>query len=75
MHHKLFDRGVFTINSSRKLLVSEEANGTNGFDEWLMSFHGREIRSPVHPAYAPQESFMNWHVSEVFKGPERYFGN
>lgn len=72
LHHKLFDRGVFTINPSRELLVSEEAHGSSGFQEWLMDYHGREIRSPIRPDYAPAENFMHWHVKEVFKGAERF---
>ncbi|TVP87399.1 MAG: restriction endonuclease, partial [Alkalicoccus sp.] len=27
---------------------------------------------PVRPDYKPEESFIHWHVKEVFKGPERY---
>ena len=49
MHHKLFDRGVFTITSSRKILVAERAHGTNGFNEWLMCFHGKDLRTPIRP--------------------------
>jgi putative restriction endonuclease len=75
LHHKLFDRGVFTITPSRILLVAEEANGSAGFQEWLLDFHGREISAPVRPAYKPDESFIHWHVKEVFKGPERYVIN
>ncbi|WP_243355797.1 phosphorothioated DNA-binding restriction endonuclease [Bacillus litorisediminis] len=75
MHHKLFDRGVFTLTDSRILLVSEEANGTNGFEEWLMRFHGQTIRTPIHPAYRPEISYVNWHVREVFRGRERYYSN
>jgi len=44
MHHKLFDRGVFTLNEDRVLLVAEEANGSKGFDEWLMRFHEKQIK-------------------------------
>lgn len=33
LHHKLFDRGVFTINNDRRLIVSQDAHGTHGFDE------------------------------------------
>ncbi|GAA0343232.1 HNH endonuclease [Bacillus carboniphilus] len=73
MHHKLFDRGVFTLAENRTFLVAESANGTNGFDEWLMRYHGQSIRSPIHPAYRPEISYVNWHVREVFKGPERYY--
>ncbi len=72
MHHKLFDRGVFSISNDREVIVSEEAHGTNGFDEWLMRFHGKQVRSPVHPEYYPNNLFINWHVREVFRGPGRY---
>jgi putative restriction endonuclease len=72
LHHKLFDRGVFTLTESKKLLVAEDAHGTNGFNEWLLRFHGKQIRLPVNPNYYPQHSFLGWHVREVFKGRSRY---
>ena len=72
LHHKLFDRGVFTINNDRRMIVSQDANGTNGFDEWLMRYHGNEIINPIETSYYPNDTFINWHVKEVFKGPERY---
>lgn len=72
MHHKLFDLGVFTITDSRELLVAEDANGSEGFQEWLMRYHGQFVRSPIHPDYQPNQTFVNWHVREVFKGPGRY---
>jgi putative restriction endonuclease len=72
MHHKLFDRGVFTIAPTRQLIVAEEAHGANGFEEWLMRYHGKQISSPIHPDYQPKDSYMNWHFREVFRGPERY---
>lgn len=74
MHHKLFDRGVFTINEDNRFLVAEQAHGTNGFEEWLMRYHGKEMRSPIHPNYRPQENYLHWHVKEVFKGPYRCYG-
>ncbi|MFC5700717.1 phosphorothioated DNA-binding restriction endonuclease [Cohnella faecalis] len=72
LHHKLFDRGVFTITGEREMLVAEEAHGTQGFEEWLMRFHGKRIRAPIHPVYQPKETFIEWHVREVFRGPARY---
>jgi Predicted restriction endonuclease len=75
LHHKLFDRGVFTINQDREILVAEEAHGTVGFEEWLMRYHGMIIRSPISPTYRPQIVFLEWHVREVFRGPARYLGH
>ncbi|RXZ80913.1 restriction endonuclease [Paenibacillaceae bacterium] len=72
LHHKLFDRGVFTITEDRVLLVSEQAHGTNGFEDWLMKFHSQKVRSPIHPVYEPKDHFINWHIREVFRGPARY---
>ncbi|AHF06016.1 restriction endonuclease [Desulfitobacterium metallireducens DSM 15288] len=72
MHHKLFDRGVFTITPSRILLVAERAHGTSGFNDWLMQFHGKELRTPIRPEYYPRDTFVEWHVHEVFHGPARY---
>ncbi|KMJ57110.1 restriction endonuclease [Bacillus sp. LL01] len=72
LHHKLFDRGVFTINNERRMIVSQDAHGTNGFDEWLMRYHWNEIVNPIETSYYPKDDFIYWHVKEVFKGPERY---
>lgn len=72
MHHKLFDRGVFTINNENKMIVSQEAHGTHGFEEWLMRFHGSRIRKPIETGYEPNLEYVKWHIKEVFKGPERY---
>lgn len=75
LHHKLFDRGVFTITGDRVMLVAEEAAGTHGFDEWLMNYHGRRIRSPIRQTYQPKTTFVEWHLREVFRGPARYHVN
>jgi putative restriction endonuclease len=71
LHHKLFDRGVFTLNDSMLFQVAENAHGTAGMDEWLMRYHGQEIRKPQSPDYYPENIFINWHVKEVFRGPAR----
>lgn len=72
LHHKLFDRGVFTISKTHEILVSEDAHGTRGFDEWLMRYHGQHLRSPIRPEYHPRADFLHWHVREVFRGKTRY---
>jgi putative restriction endonuclease len=75
MHHKLFDRGVFAISEENVFLLAEEAHGTNGFNEWLFKYHGKEIRQPIHPDYYPQNTYVDWHIREVFRGPSRYYAN
>ncbi|MFB9759250.1 phosphorothioated DNA-binding restriction endonuclease [Ectobacillus funiculus] len=72
MHHKLFDRGVFTLSENKELLVAAQAHGTHGFEDWLMRFHSQKLREPIHPLYQPQEQFIHWHIREVFRGPARY---
>jgi len=72
MHHKLFDRGAFAISDDMRMKVSEVAHGTNGFDEWLMAYHGKEIRAPQRPSYYPEQEYVSWHVKEVFKGYQRH---
>ncbi|MFO7931948.1 MAG: HNH endonuclease [Desulfosalsimonas sp.] len=73
MHHKLFDRGVFTLTDDLVVRVSELAHGTTGFDDWLMAFHGKRIHSPQRQSYYPEPGFVNWHIREVFKGYARPF--
>jgi putative restriction endonuclease len=72
LHHKLFDRGVFMVSSNRKLYVAESAHGSGGFDDWLMKFHDKEIRSPINPDYIPSPLYIKWQEREVFKGKARY---
>jgi putative restriction endonuclease len=72
LHHKLFDRGVFTLSGSMAVIVSEDANGTCGFQEWVIAYHGKAIRPPQRPAYYPDENWVVWRVREVFQGPGRY---
>jgi len=71
IHHKLFDRDVFTIDKEMKLLVAQEAHGSNGFEEWIMRYHNNHIRVPIQTSYIPRDIFVKWHQHEVFRGPAR----
>ena len=73
LHHKLFDRGAFTLSNNMIFLVSDNANGTAGFSEWLMKFHGNTLRKPQRTAYTPNTEFTTWHLSEVFRGEVREY--
>jgi len=72
IHHKLFDRGAFTLSDSLIIEVSEQANGATGCQEWLISFHGKPMKRPQNPDNSPKPSFLAWHRKEVFRGPSRY---
>ena len=46
LHHKLFDRGAFTLSKYLDILVSSDAGGSAGFQEWLMRYHGQKLNLP-----------------------------
>lgn len=71
LHHKLFDRGALTVSSGRKVLVSEQVNGSVGMNEWLLDHHGAVLVGPQSDRYHPDERFLDWHQQEVFRGPAR----
>jgi putative restriction endonuclease len=68
LHHKLFDRGAFTLSKRRRIKVSDRAHGTKGFTEWLMAYHGKKLITPQRSSYYPEPQFVSWHVREVFQG-------
>jgi hypothetical protein len=55
------------------VLISDLANGTAGFQEALLAHHGRPIRPPQRPEWAPEPGHLAWHGREVFKGQARHF--
>ena len=71
LHQRLFDRGAFTLAKQLQILVSDEANGSEGFQAWLMQFHGQQLKFPQRRSYRPDETYISWHVKEVFQGDIR----
>ena len=72
LHHKLFDRGVFTLSDQLVLRVSGYVDTESiGYDEWLRRFDNQEIMHPPEQSYYPNEEYTQWHVREVFKGDYR----
>ncbi len=68
LHHKLFDRGVWGFDESRRILVSEDAAGP-GAEDWLYRFQHQVLRPPRRTDYLPRDVFRNWHVAEVLRHP------
>ncbi|RKU10882.1 restriction endonuclease [Candidatus Poribacteria bacterium] len=68
LHHKLFDRGIFTLSDQLTIKVSEQVNSASlGFEEWLGRFDDRDIYFPSEP-YLPDAVYVHWHTEQVFKG-------
>src|SRR5262249_28731477 len=71
LHHKIFDRGAYTVPQDGVLLVSDQAHGTTGFSEALMCHHGKPVRGPQRREGRPAPVGLEWHTREVFKGAVR----
>lgn len=65
LHHKLFDRGAFTLTSERRVLLSEALHGSDGFHE-ILRWHGSALRPPQNPDWTPLREFIEWHRAQVF---------
>ncbi|MGD9546708.1 MAG: phosphorothioated DNA-binding restriction endonuclease [Candidatus Krumholzibacteriia bacterium] len=71
MHHKMLDLGAISLSPERKILVSQDVNGLNGVDEWLLRFNHQRISHPLTKDHIPSGEFIKWHREQVFKTPER----
>lgn len=67
LHHKLLDRGAFTLGPSREVEVSPLVNGGPSTEDALLRFHGNPIRMPRDGGDGPDEQFIDWHRREVFR--------
>ncbi len=69
LHHRLFDRGAFTLLSNDLTVsVAPEAGGP-GFDEVLGCFEGSRLQVlPRKDRDLPSAQYLRWHQSEVFRG-------
>ena len=68
LHHRLFDKGAFTLSPSRQIVVTSQATGAS-VNEALGRFHARPITLPANPGDAPDPVFAGWHTREVFVSP------
>ena len=68
LHHRLFDKGAFTLSQDRSVAVAKTASGS-GFDESLGRFDSKPISRPSDDGDAPDPRFSKWHEREVFSSP------
>jgi putative restriction endonuclease len=69
--HKTFDLGAFTL-ADGLMIVSDLVNGSAGLQETLLAYHGKPVRPPQRPEWAPEPEHLEWHGREAFKGEARH---
>jgi len=67
LHHKAFDKGAIGLDSNLKLVVSNMLNGGGIAESFFYEFEGKKIYEVRNPVWLPQDSFLEWHQTEVFK--------
>lgn len=67
LHHRLFDRGAFTIADDVALVSSRTSGESLGGA--LLQFHRQGIRLPDDPGHRPSSVHLSWHLREVFRDP------
>ena len=68
LHHKLFDRGAFTLSREWKIFVSGQVHGSVRLEEWLGNFGGKQISLPHRRSDYPAVEYIDWHTNTIFKG-------
>lgn len=67
LHHKLFDRGAFTLSDERRVVVSERVYGRPEVKgEVLGRYVGAVVGPPQRDEYLAGVGFLGWHRGEVF---------
>ena len=67
LHHRLFDKGAFTLESDLKVRVAESIKG-EGIASTLQRFHGERLKGlSLSHSPIPDSRFLAWHRKEVFR--------
>ena len=68
LHHRLFDKGAFTLQPDLKIVVSEKVSGT-GVEKALGQFDGEVLPAPpLSMSHRPNTEYIRWHNNQVFLG-------
>src|SRR6516165_2809883 len=71
LHHKLFERGAFSLSDGLQVQISQRVNGSSGLVEILLRFHQKNIAAPNLADAGPAIEHVRWHRHEVFHAPVR----
>lgn len=69
LHHRLFDRGAFTVVRDYRVVVATQVDGVGSRDA-LTRFDGQLLQViPTRPDLQPDSRYLSWHAREVFRAP------
>lgn len=68
LHHRLFDRGVFTVTHSLQIRVSEHFDGGEVGGGLMTLFDEGELLKPRSADFHPASEYLEWHHLEVYRG-------
>lgn len=66
--HRAFDRGLLSINSQYKILVSKHVQEDKNHPYSLRKLEGKLIILPERSIHHPDQYALSWHRKEIFKG-------
>jgi putative restriction endonuclease len=70
-HHKVLDRGAMGLSDELTIDVSQDVHGGSQVEDLLLQYVGKELTPPQSGQEKPLLDYVEWHRSEVFKGPGR----
>jgi len=71
LHHRLFDRGVLGISPDLRIKVSQDFNGRGRPAQLVIELANQELTPPQASGQRPDEQYIHWHQTQVFKSPAR----
>jgi len=71
LHHRVFDYGGLCLDDDLRIRVSQDCYGGRETNEMLLRYAGQRIRGPQYGSPCPSPRFLEWHRTQVFRGPVR----
>jgi len=65
--HRAFDRGLISIDSDYKILISNRFSEGNNSNYSIKQFEGKQIILPDNAKYLPDLENLKWHRENIFK--------
>lgn len=66
-HHWAFDKGIFSINSQYKIIVSRNFEEDSPNSKPIKDFHGESILLPKSEKFLPNPEALDWHQENIFR--------